>query len=193
MGWPWTDTSSTASAATPWTPFFPGSIYRAVLSVASFYVQNWTTRWQNLQTTVYRRSVSLTPLPCASSTGLRTSLPGSPGGIPAIGSDWNRSIRALQANNVANFWVFLLVTLLYKVLGIRFFVLKESKMMGVLYGSQNGDDGMMGGLIKYVMPHWQPHWLLKKYLIPNNVLTIILTNCITLRRMGTKARWVKNT
>ena len=40
-----------------------------------------------------------------------------------------------------------------KVLGIRFFVLKESKMMGVLYGSQNGDDGMMGGLIKYVMPH----------------------------------------
>ena len=71
-------------------------------------------------------------------------------------------ILTLQANNVANFWVFLLVTLLYKVLGIRFFVLKESKMMGVLYGSQNGDDGMMGGLIKYVMPHWQPHWLLKK-------------------------------
>ena len=32
--------------------------------------------------------------------------------------------KALQANNVANFWVFLLVTLLYKVLGIRFFVWK---------------------------------------------------------------------
>ena len=31
----------------------------------------------------------------------------------------------------------------------------------------------------------------KKYLIPNNALTIILTNCMTLRIMGKKARWVK--
>ena len=61
---------------------------------------------------------------------------------------------SLQANIVANFLVFLLVPFLYKVLGIRFFVLKESKMMGVLYGSQkNGDDGTMGGFIKYVIPH----------------------------------------
>ena len=31
---------------------------------------------------------------------------------------------------------------------------------------------------------------MKKYLIPNTALTIILTNCKTLRRMRTKARWV---
>ena len=55
---------------------------------------------------------------------------------------------------MANFLVFLLVPFLYKVLGIRLFVLKEFKMMGVLYGFQkNGDDGTMGGFIKYVIPH----------------------------------------
>ena len=120
--------------------------------------------------------------------------------------------------------------------------------MGVLYGSQkNGDDGTMGGFIKYVIPHWQPYWLtvgtkgedkkpntwyhnykhigqqyeshnrrmtnnmltiiltnyltprrmgtralwVKKYLIPNNMLTIISTNYLTFRRMGTRAGWVK--
>ena len=42
-----------------------------------------------------------------------------------------------------------------------------------LYDSQkNGDEGTTG----------------EKYLIPNYTLTIILTNCMTLRRMGTKAR-----
>ena len=30
----------------------------------------------------------------------------------------------------------------------------------------------------------------KNYLIPNNMLTIILTNYLTLRRIGTRARWV---
>ena len=43
-----------------------------------------------------------------------------------------------------------------------------------MYDSQkNGDEGTVAG---------------KK--IPNNMLTIILTNCMTLRRMRTKARWV---
>ena len=44
-----------------------------------------------------------------------------------------------------------------------------------LYDSQtNGDEGTMG----------------EKYIIPNNALTIILSNYLTLRRMGTRARWV---
>ena len=32
---------------------------------------------------------------------------------------------------------------------------------------------------------------MKKYLIPNQTFTIILTNYLTFRRMGTRAQWVK--
>ena len=31
----------------------------------------------------------------------------------------------------------------------------------------------------------------EKFLIPNTMLIIVLTNCMTLRRMGTRAGWVK--
>ena len=84
------------------------------------------------------------------------------------------SNHALQANNVANFLVFLLVPFLYKVLGIRFFVLKEDDGCTVWHSEEWG--------------RWYDGWI---YKICNTTLTTILTNCITLTRLKTKVRRVK--
>ena len=98
-----------------------------------------------------------------------------------------------QANFVANFWVFLLIPFLYKVLGIRccmwyiiinlhiiYLCLRNKDINIKLYllvcdFQKTGDKITMG----------------EKFLIPNTMLIIVLTNCMTLRRMGTRAGWVK--
>ena len=33
--------------------------------------------------------------------------------------------------------------------------------------------------------------MVEKFLMPNSMFTVVLTNCMTLRRMGKRAGWVK--